>query len=401
MEIKDFMASDKSLKALKLLLLCLLIVSCGLDIGIIFKTILNASIALKQLSDSVSLLLLGAFVIAFDLMIFVGFLFYFLFTHTTINQRHSIFLSGVMIFIIVKEAVYFKFLSCFNFASNHLLVARSSVAVFFLVLFIGWQFSSYFYPIFKYSNVGDRSIDTCQTVFITIAIILGAVSIILNIILLSTLRATLSIDIKPENIKMGFFNQAEISSIMNGSFKKDYALDNRFVGSLSDVVYSKNSTYSHRICTYSRKSGRTCTYYYWHSYSFEITCSSETRSFYQDCEKAKSLTIQMFYLDEGLYPMYNCLINNDDQRCVSNCTKLAEANFELVLIQQSGYDQETIEPAWKGFSNCNRQPKIRLRYNNAINPCASSGQILLPKLNLFLLCCLLNFLTNFINEFKF
>ena len=113
-------------------------------------------------------------------------------------------------------------------------------------------------------------------------IVLAAVLIVFNSIFISKLGPTLSIDIKPKNIKMGYFNRTEIGSIL---------------------VYSKNTTLGYRDCSDRTSRSDSCIYYYWHSYIDEITCFSETRSFYKDCDKAESLTIQMFYLDEGLCPM--------------------------------------------------------------------------------------------------
>ncbi len=194
---------------------------------------------------------------------------------------------------------------------------------------------------------------------ILILITPALVVIILNIVLLNKLTPQLNYYIQPSEIYMGYFNQAEISSIQNGTYTRDKYFNTRIVGRLSNIIFSDDKKFAlEESCLEG------CTYL--HSYTVELTCTNETQLFYKDCEKAYSLTVDMKYIDSGQYPKYNCLVNTENDTCVSNCIQLRRDNYELILVQESN---GKIEPAWTGLSNCNVKPNIKLNYDSTINPC--------------------------------
>ena len=73
--------------------------------------------------------------------------------------------------------------------------------------------------------------------------------------------------------------------------------------------------------------------------------------------KCFSMTIQLQYLENGSYPSYKCCQTND-----LDCEYFI-SNYQIVLYQNA---HNTIEPAWKGLSNCNVQPRINLVYDSSI-----------------------------------
>ena len=124
-----------------------------------------------------------------------------------------------------------------------------------------------------------------------------------------------------------------------------------------------------RKCSGS-SSSRRCTYYYIHSYTYEILCTNQTSVFYRDCESpnAFSLTVQLKYLDSGDNLKYNCLINTQNETCSSLCAQLL-TTYQVYLVQNNN---NQIQTAWTGLSKCNRMPNVKLTHDSTINPCSSS-----------------------------
>ncbi len=74
------------------------------------------------------------------------------------------------------------------------------------------------------------------------------------------------------------------------------------------------------------------------------------------------------YLDSGPYPRYNCVVNLNNKTCASNCFQLLNSEYQLILVQNFN---NTVQPAWKGLSNCNDKPKITLTSDTLLMPCQS------------------------------
>ena len=153
-----------------------------------------------------------------------------------------------------------------------------------------------------------------------------------------------------------------MSQIQNGSYVKTSTFEKQITGNLGDVIYSPNKVLVERVCRVED-----CTYYYLHTYLYQITCTNQSVSFYKDCANASSLTIHVSYLDWGPYPSYNCLVNQANETCASLCTQLL-SNYQLVLIQE--FKPNQVEPAWEGLSNCHTNINIQLTHNSTLNPCS-------------------------------
>ena len=104
--------------------------------------------------------------------------------------------------------------------------------------------------------------------------------------------------------------------------------------------------------------------------TFYASCTLEAQTFYADCENAVSISHVVRYLDKGPYPSYNCLVNRNGNKCSSNCTRLADSGFKLMLTQKfTGH----LETAWTGLSKCSVNPNIGLIFNQSIESCTSRG----------------------------
>ena len=336
-----------------------------------FGTLNRASIAVYQLGDGVSVrgLCIGAVVLDTFALIAI-FIFFFIFYKDTNNILVVGFLPAVSVLLITKEAVIIKFMKCFNYASNSTVIARSSMVFLFVAAFVGLHAIHLLNPKQSSSSSRHRITQTVLTVILLIALV---ATVVINIYMLAVLQPSTNKDIGPSNINIGYFNQTEINAISNNTYSMDAFYNTRTLSNLYSLIYSNNKILDRVVCTYSSKSGRSCTYYYWHILLIEIACTGQNLVFYRDCANATSLTVKMLYLDEGPYPYYNCLVNKVAERCASNCTQLLSANYQLVLTQMFA---GKIESAWRGFSNCNIQPKILLTYSSIISSCSSYANIL-------------------------
>ena len=93
---------------------------------------------------------------------------------------------------------------------------------------------------------------------------------------------------------------------------------------------------------------------------------------YRDCDgyknetfNVKILRLLFTYLDDGDYPTYNCMLKTDENLCAPKCL-LQDSHF--ILIQQTFSGD--MEPAWKGLSRNNFQPKINLERDLSLNVCS-------------------------------
>ena len=256
---------------------------------------------------------------------------------------------------LVCEVFFFKFTYCHNYVSNSIIIARSVLAILFVIS--------------QYANLGiccvylvsEQDWRYFTHIGLSILFALGVTSmLVLNAILLAGLGPSLSNQIGPYNIQMGFFNSTEVGLIKNGTFTKNLDFESRLVGRLGDAIYSSNQEFGYAHYR---------TVYYWHVYSFNIKCTNQSRLFYADCdpENTTSLTVSYRYLDDKSdYPSYKCQKNMNHNECASKCERLIAAKYELVLIQQ--FDGR-VEPAWHGLKKCGDQPAIGLKRDDADIPC--------------------------------
>ena len=223
---------------------------------------------------------------------------------------------------------------------------------------------------FLYFKFGDNNekirFDFKYLIFLVV-LIPALIVLALNIVLINKLGAQLSYYIKPSEIYMGYFSSSEKNSIENGAYVKDSTFQYRLIGTLNEVISSNDKQFAYRQCSNRRQ----CTYYYIHSFTYELLCNNQSMLFYKDCQDADSfsLTMELKYLDGGGYPRYNCVKNTDNSTCVNKCVNLI-SNYELILIQQ--YENK-VQLAWTGLSKCNSKPNAKLIYDSTINPCSSSA----------------------------
>jgi hypothetical protein len=384
MTLKQAVSSEFAYRWFHLFFFIVELVIIALDFSITIITMYNASISIFQLGDGVSIRGLMTGIIVVEIFLFILHIVYFIVLFR--KRLHNIFAYTLgSILFLTKEAILYKFIICFNYPDNGMVIARSSLVFLITLIFVLAYFFHIFYMEQRNGNnpfsLKPNWLEILLTLFVGV---LQIAIVILNIVLLASLKQPLGIKIGPSNIQLGYFNQNEINSIQSGVYLKDMSFNDRFVGNLSEIIYSKDRRYAYRRCTYSYKSGTTCTYYYWHFYKYEIECNDKAKTFYKDCAtpQAKSLQINAIYLDDGPYPQYNCLVNTFNTSCASNCTQLVNSNYDLIMIQQNN---ERVEPAWKGFCNCaTNLPRVRLPRNSEINFCRSFAHKLNPHLLLVL-----------------
>jgi hypothetical protein len=320
----------------KLAFLLQQLVLLGIDLGITFNCLQAASIASSQFSNIISINTIFISVCTIDVLLVVNCCLF----KPIIPSILSICLMTA------KESLIFIFILTFNHSSNNLVIARSSIAILFIIviyLFYVAELNSF---IQNNKNKVSRLIVVTSTclLFLSIAVIT------LNCVLVASLNPQLNKNIGPSNIKMGFFNMSEISQLQNGTLDTNL-LSLRTVGALDQVVY--NQTF--KFLKYSNS------FYYYHVYSFEINCSNQRyKKEYKDCEEnyVKSLTVYVVYLNNGPYPSYNCVINKWNETCADQCVQLMREGMELILIQSFNF---VIEPAWKGLGSI--VPRINLTAN--------------------------------------
>ena len=180
-----------------------------------------------------------------------------------IDPQNKIYISKLsrhffVIFIVIREAIFFKLFTCFNYADNSLLIARSSLNfVLFAIAFISLLINIFNGP----PKVSLCIISAYVAPFITI--------LALNIVLLVLLKKPLEFPINASNINIGYFNQTEIDAIKSNTYVKDDFSDMHFICTLDDLINSEKKTLS---STYTRDNiytGGSNTYYiYLHTVSW-------------------------------------------------------------------------------------------------------------------------------------
>lgn len=287
----------------------------------------------------------------------------------------TILLSSVTLLLIVvpREAIVYKFITCFNYTNNSVIIARSTLA-FVLVFLIFLASIRYLFTKADYSTSYK---DSCIKItgFILTILTLATV-LVLNILVLVNLKSELKSDISPSNIDIGFFSSSEIAQINLGQFSKDSNFNMRVIAKLSDIIYSENKQLAFSDCS-SSCSGKSCsTYcedYYLRTLIIQIACNSESRLVYGECKNTSlaHLNIVLKYLDGSGYPSYNCAANTNTS-CSEGCSSLS-LKYQLYLIQKNS---NNVELAWKGLSNCAViQPKVKLNEDKKINICSTGAKL--------------------------
>ena len=311
------------------------VVIYGLRLSILNDTVTSASIASSQFAgDGVSLtgIFNGVIVLgAFNLFILIG-----LFVVGSIIKSWSLYLLILglvnLLFNLISEAIFFKFASCFNFPSNAIVVARSSMVILLMIIMFGVAIFALVHFLLR----GETLKEKLGALLGLLLLLPSIVMLVLNAILIAQLKPQLSYHIQPSSLRMGFFNSTEMSQIQNGSYVKTSTFEQQIIGNLGDVIINTNR-------------------------SFQIPCSNRSVSIYRDCANASSLTIQVTYLNKTRsYPSYNCVINQANETCASLCTQLL-STYNLILIQELKPNQ--IQPAWK------RNIHTQLTRDSQLNPC--------------------------------
>lgn len=379
----------------------LAIIVFSLNITILKSTLQTASIALPQLdhADGVSMhgIYIGVIVVGVFQLIAI-----FIPCCLTIGRSDSFLIGNTVvlssitcILIIIPESLTFKFISCFNYSNNHMVKARSSLAICLMLLIIFIIFYSWFRSQVRLSEYFNWLIKLSFCLFLIIPCL---VVLALNIVLLVRLKPELTQKIDPSNIYMGFFNQSEIISIQKGDYVKDNYFSERIVGKLSDIINSELKK-SRTRCYTTYKSDKngyetdtTCVTNYTKYYFFKIDCANNNSLFLEDCSTNSSIVVSLYfftYEDDfqltSEYPNYNCLINSVNQTCNQTCTNLL-SKYELIMFQ---LDKNSVGPAWKDFNNCKGQPSIRLILNKNFTACSYSFANFIYGDKFFICLCLI------------
>ena len=167
----------------------------------------------------------------------------------------SLFISN-FIFNLIEEALFFKFVSCFNFRNNGFVIARSSLVILrqAILLFLGLLIPIIKIKIYlkksKRDEIASLLWPICMIFFFVIP---SFVMIVLNLVLLARLKPQLNNNIEPSSIRMGFFNSTEINSIQMGTYMKTDFYSQQTIGNLGDVFSSKR-VFNHKEeeCHYNR-----------------------------------------------------------------------------------------------------------------------------------------------------
>jgi hypothetical protein len=348
----------------------LTIIIYSLSITMLNDTVTSASIALSQFEyDGVSLygiftgsIVLGAFHLVLYIIVFIVNL-----SLTCINFSTFVLLGlGILnlVFNVIGESLFYKYASCFNFPSNDMFVARSSLVIVQMSILLCLPIlNAIFVKCCSHDDIDfskrNISFELWLTLSFGILLILPSIVILsLNVALLPQYTPDYTIlgyTIQPSTIKLGFFSANESQSIQNGAYVKTNTFNEQIIGNL----FNSNKASAYVKCSIGPYGDRTCTSYYYHTYLHEINCTNQSVLFYKDCmsSTASSLTIAVKYLDAGPYPTYNYFVNtNFNKTCSNQCTHLL-SNNTLILIQEF---RNKIEVAWTGLSTCNIKPRINL-----------------------------------------
>jgi len=357
----------------------LTIIIYSLSLAMLDDTVKSASIAASQFEyDGVSLngifagiIILGAFHFFIYIAVFIANL------CLTSSNFSTFALLGLgilnLVFNLISESLFYKYASCFNFPSNDMFVARSSLVIVQMSILLCLPILNAILLKFCDNYLSNREGLLCTLWFGLLLIPPSIVILSLNVALLSQHTPELGYTIRPSTIQLGFFTANESQSIQNGEYIKSNTFNEQIIGNLGDVIFNSNKALAYVYC-----GEKSCRSYYYHTYLHEINCTTQSVLFYKDCmsSTASSLTVAVRYLDAGPYPTYNCYINtNSNKTCTNQCSYLL-SNSTFILVQQF---RNKIEAAWTGLSTCNIKPKIHLVTNSKIDPCFSFSDRLCPR----------------------
>ncbi|CAF0989299.1 unnamed protein product [Brachionus calyciflorus] len=258
---------------------------------------------------------------------------------TLIGSQLSIFLSTISILFlnVPKEAILFKFYTCFNHNEHSFLIARC-ILTFFFCLIIGLLNLFYLFIIKNSENKPHRLTALLKYPFYVISILALLAILALNIAILAKLKREISFPIEPNKIEMGYFTRNEINQIESGNFIKDSEYDQRIVGKLSDILFSNKKNFDTQY------------------YNFDLKCSNGDDGIYAlDCIDSSQLKITLHYSYNREYPNYNCARFKSfpsNNSCSLDCPNLSNS-YKLYLVQQN---DNIINPAWNGMCNCELKP---------------------------------------------
>jgi hypothetical protein len=366
------------LRLCRILLSLLSFGSFSIDMYLLFRVIdKKLSIAGKQFDEQVA-----SFDIIWQMnmsLLVAGLILLFLsdsLTGSSIIAKYCTSVNSIKIFIpilasivVFREALVYNYLSSFNLTRNYLYVGRCLFAIIYSIL-IFMTFMAHL--IYSKSTQTDTNRYSYKPLEVILALFVGTllmIIIIMNTITIVQLKSTSNVK---EGIKIGYFNDIEIEQLLNETTSTSLKLDQRFVGNLKDVIESLNKIQITSTCSKNNNKRGHVSCKDRHFYRYEIPCTNQTRHLYKDCDgyknetfNVKSLRLLFTYLDDGDYPTYNCMLKTDENECAPKCL-LHDSHFILIQQTLSG----DLEPAWKGLSRDNFQPKIKLERDLSLNVCS-------------------------------
>ena len=114
------------------------VITYGLTMKIMSDVLTSTSIATSQFGNGLDLVGIFAGVLVCGILQIISIitvLFLFLCDHDTGILELVLALANLL-FIIPAEAIYFKFVDCFNFANNGIVIARSTMAIIYMLIFV-------------------------------------------------------------------------------------------------------------------------------------------------------------------------------------------------------------------------------------------------------------------------
>ena len=196
----------------------LTVIVYGLGLSIISDTVSSASIAVSLKAYFDGFIGMGATNLFLLLALFiVGSVFKYWSVYTLILGLIN------LVFNLIFEALFFNFATCFNFPSNAIVIARSSLVILLMILML----SVALFVLIHFLKHGKSRREKL--------ILPSIVMLVLNAILIAQLRPQLNYHIQPSSLRMGFFSPLEISQIQSESYAKTSTFDEQIVGNLGDV----------------------------------------------------------------------------------------------------------------------------------------------------------------------
>jgi hypothetical protein len=190
----------------------LIVTIYGLSVSILNDTAASASIALSQIAgDGVLLSVIGVSLMdMFNLFILFWFFMdlFFGFSIDLNGHVYTLLLSLItLLFNLISEALFFKFASCFNFPSNPIVVARSSLVILLVIIMLCVAV----FTIIHYLQRGDSGKEKSEALLALVIILHSLIVLLLNAILIVRLKPQSNHHIQPSSLRMGFFNPIEMS----------------------------------------------------------------------------------------------------------------------------------------------------------------------------------------------